>query len=177
MRPFYDTTNDDIDNEVKAITKLCAEGVHENIVAVLQHGWLKRSPYYFIDMELCDLNLENFIYAKSLDGFESEFESEGKTQQEVRLANLWPITTDIVRGLRFIHVNGHVHRDMKPRNGIFSNAVVLISCDSTLFPLQSTLEDHRFWTYIRRNVQGSEYNSIFERHVGIPCAGTAQRGG
>lgn len=151
MRPFYDTTNDDIDNEVKAITKLCTEGSHGNIVAVLKHGWLKRSPYYFIDMELCDLNLETFIYAASFDGFERDFETDRKTLEEVRLGNLWPIMRDIVRGLRFIHNHGQVHRDLKPRNGIVQGEHITNA--SSLFPRQATLEDRGFWTYLRGNVK------------------------
>src|SRR5271155_628620 len=98
MRPFYDTTKEDIDNEINAITNLCTKAAHKNIVTVLRHGWLKSSPYYFIDMELCDINLETFIYTESFDGFEDDFDTNGKTPMDVRIQNIWPIMMDIVSG-------------------------------------------------------------------------------
>jgi len=151
MRPFYDMTKEDIANEIKAVTQLCAEGVHKNIVAVLNHGWLKSSPYYFIDMELCDFNLETFIYNIDFDRFKSDFETTGKSMEEVRLGNLWTITIDIVRGLHFIHGHGQVHRDLKPRNGIASKGSHFNS--SSLFPGEATLEDCGFRPHLRRNVK------------------------
>ena len=44
-----------VENEVRAISMLCMDNVHENIVHVLKHGSV--APYYFIDMELCEANL------------------------------------------------------------------------------------------------------------------------
>jgi hypothetical protein len=55
----------DIENEVRVIKKLCERNAHLNIVEVVQFGRLIGSPCYFIDMELCDMNLENYIYNNS----------------------------------------------------------------------------------------------------------------
>jgi serine/threonine protein kinase len=49
-----------VDNEVHALKVLCKEG-HPNIVSVLQIGELRNSQDLFIDMELCDLNLTEYI--------------------------------------------------------------------------------------------------------------------
>ena len=47
----------DIRNEVRAIDKLCIHG-HINIIAVFLHSRFDdNSPLYYINMELCDLNL------------------------------------------------------------------------------------------------------------------------
>ena len=116
MRPFYDTTKEDIDNEIRAIIRLCVNDVSRNIVSVFNHGWLKKSPYYFIDMELCDLNLETFIYSEYISGFQKIFNPDSEPSKEVRVRNMWPIMLDIVHGLQFIHRHGQVHRDIKPRN-------------------------------------------------------------
>jgi len=57
-----DISEDDIRNEMRAVAKLCmTQNTHRNIVSVFDYGPL--SPFlYFIDMELCDLNLERWIY-------------------------------------------------------------------------------------------------------------------
>jgi serine/threonine protein kinase len=62
LRPFSNVTQKDIEVEVNAITKLSTSGGHSNIVAILAHGTLPDSNYYYIDMELCDFNLEHYIY-------------------------------------------------------------------------------------------------------------------
>jgi len=77
---------------------------NDHIVQVLRHGWLDSSFYYF-DMELCDLNLEQYI----LGGDESSITYD--------INKLWDIFREITRGLDYIHRLHHVHRDLKPRNG------------------------------------------------------------
>jgi hypothetical protein len=51
-----------IDNEVRVLIELCCEGAHPHIVAVLRIGELRNSQDLFIDMELCDLSLAEYIY-------------------------------------------------------------------------------------------------------------------
>ena len=36
----------------------------------------------------------------------------------MRYRNVWTIGIHIAEGLEFLHFHGHVHRDLKPRNGI-----------------------------------------------------------
>jgi len=90
--------------------------VSRNIISVFKHGWLKKSPYYFIDMELCDLNLEAFIYSEYISDFQMVFNPRSEPSKDVQVRNMWMIMLDIVRGLRYIHRHGQVHRDIKPRN-------------------------------------------------------------
>ena len=51
-----------VEKEVEAILKVCGQGRPTNIVAVLKHGEIQEASLYFIDMELCDLNLSEYIH-------------------------------------------------------------------------------------------------------------------
>ena len=66
MRPFGGNEKDienEIANEVRVIEKLSKNGGHINIIPVLKHGWINEDQFYFFDMELCAMNLEDFIIA------------------------------------------------------------------------------------------------------------------
>jgi len=109
---------EDVENEVRAIKKLCGGGAHTNIVEVLRLGELVGSPYFFIDMELCDLTLEDYIYrnspvSDSIPQFVRDASSSSKAMQ------IWNIVKQIASGVTFIHSQDEVHRDLKPRNGTF----------------------------------------------------------
>jgi serine/threonine protein kinase len=109
-------TEDDIDNEAEAVTTLCTAG-HKNIVNVLDQDWLGMSQHYYIDMELCDINLETYIQTRSsieLPFHEPAFVSE---DSGLHTWNLWTIGSHISQGLAFIHKRNFSHRDLKPVNG------------------------------------------------------------
>lgn len=56
-------TEKDIENERRAIEKLC-DTPHDNIIKIFQHGrFHNQSPLYFFDMELCEINLDEYIRA------------------------------------------------------------------------------------------------------------------
>jgi serine/threonine protein kinase len=103
-----------VENEIRAIAKLCVHR-HENIVQVFEHGRVPGFPYYFIDMELCDVDLSAYIDGKGAGALLAKridpALSEGMTA-------IWEILKDITDGLIFIHELKEIHRDMKPRNGI-----------------------------------------------------------
>lgn len=98
----------DVQNEIRAVTKLCGFGRHDNILPVLRCGKLSAS-FYFLDMPLCHLNLEGWINGTRIPRHEkSSFMGE-----------IWKIMRDVTNGLSFIHSENEVHRDLKPRNSIY----------------------------------------------------------
>ena len=100
--------------------KLYEQGAHLNIVTVLRLGELKTSPYYFIDMELCDLTLEDYIYrlippgpTESIPHFIKDGAPPLKSQQ------IWNVMKQVACGTKYIHDLNLVHRDLKPANSMF----------------------------------------------------------
>ena len=118
----------EIQNEVRAVNKLCLESVaHENVVAVYRHGNLVKSPaVYFFDMELCKFNLETYIprlwESTSLEKVALVDQSPLVVKLESRIKYIWAIMCQIAKGVAFIHRQKEVHRDLKLRN---SNILIL----------------------------------------------------
>ena len=109
------------------MSTLLAHGGHGNIVSVLGHDWLRYSlNLYYIDMELCDFSLQDYIkYQNNIAPtvpVEIRTNSAPVTVQKncsaiERTQNMWTIGIHIARGLEFMHSNKLVHRDLKPGNG------------------------------------------------------------
>jgi len=89
------------ENELRVITKLCKSGSHAHIVSVFRLGEVKDSALFYIDMELCDGNLDQFMRERG---------------SAITLNDVWNVMLQITSGLAHIHSQGEVHRDIKPRN-------------------------------------------------------------
>ena len=110
-------TPKEFENETAAIRKICGQKRHTHIVAVLRIGELANTSYYFIDMELCDLTLHDYIHptkppdpAESLPVFIKDKPPPIKAQQ------IWNVMQQITSGLAYIHSLNLAHRDLKPAN-------------------------------------------------------------
>jgi serine/threonine protein kinase len=104
---------------VEAIDELKGLGISENVVLVTRHGWLI-SGLYFIDMELCECDLEQYIRdSKNCPSYTADLNPRlfGVAEQ-VEISNTWDIMEQISSGIQFIHACDLVHRDLKPSNGI-----------------------------------------------------------
>ena len=109
---------------MRAVDKLCKVGAHPNIVPVLRLGEFP-SSYHFLDMELCDINLEKYItrdWTTSVQAKMPFFTAE--MSPLMRMFQVWEIMENITSAVAFIHENKEVHRDLKPRNGNLSYNVL-----------------------------------------------------
>jgi serine/threonine protein kinase len=109
-------SEEDVHNEIRNINQL-AGAAHENIVAVIKHGYLQRS-YYFIDMELCDYNLADYMQEQRTRLNVSHYDDTDS--QLICARDGFNIAMQICAGLEYIHARHAVHRDLKPRNGSLS---------------------------------------------------------
>lgn len=118
--PFRGITKEDIDNELRAIDKLCKTG-HPSVVEVFEYGQLQPdSSFYCIDMELCDFTLEEYIHGKEVPQLQSleSIRSDKLFGVHGLQAYVFGIAMEILNGLIFIHRHNEVHRDLSPQNGI-----------------------------------------------------------
>lgn len=83
LRLFGGVRKEDIDNEARAVSELCAPGRCRNVVEVIRHNWLPTdSSYYYIDMEYCSETLDDRIQGRSRGverGSESPYEDPKST--------------------------------------------------------------------------------------------------
>jgi len=117
IRPFGSVTLEDVQNEIRVVAKLCNRG-HRNLIVMFEHGKLDSSHYY-IDMEYCELHLEEYIARKWTPENKTRLaNSPNHISAKMRLKQLWDIMEDITDGVAFIHSYKEIHRDLKPRNSI-----------------------------------------------------------
>lgn len=114
MKPFADLTPEEIQNELRAVEKF-GKTSNDHLVAVFNHGRLSDSPYYFVDMELCVMDLNRYIYHVQPER-NLEFQNSLPIRTDVN--EIWKIMKDISSGLTFIHDHMETHRDIKPQNSI-----------------------------------------------------------
>jgi serine/threonine protein kinase len=121
----------EIENEAR-MSKLLEEHKHPNIVTILGHGWIKNSgSVFFIDMELCDMSLIEYIrYLKGEINTSSTGRNIAPSQQEYpsliqadmscecRVHNMWAIASQVAQGIAFLLSHKQVHRDITPKNSM-----------------------------------------------------------
>lgn len=91
---------------------------HDNIIHIFDHGrFSAASPMYFIDMELCEIDLEAYISIKKrgIRGLVDWDVALGEGQCEFLII---AILQQLLAGLSFMHKHNMVHRDMAPQNGM-----------------------------------------------------------
>jgi len=157
-----------IDNEVRAMTKLCSNGGHRNIITILQHGWLNKDQWYYFDMELCAINLDDFIHGPYITALGDQYFDPTCVGNQHECLKLWNIMRDITSGLNYIHGLREVHRDLKPQNGISidsrSDVPVLLSVDAGAWKITDfglTFEGTSRIKYTTQNSRGTQgYRAI-----------------
>jgi serine/threonine protein kinase len=115
--------------EIRAIERLSSKGNHINLVTILNHG--RVAGFYYIDMEFCEGNLEDFIKGIRPQRFDAVLNPLFPRMGINRIgkdATIWDIMEQIASGICFIHSCGEVHRDLKPRNGNIDRGVWWLKC-------------------------------------------------
>jgi serine/threonine protein kinase len=72
-------------------------------------------------MELCDTNLHNYIYEDwdELSAIKMpQFTAVTSLGPLAQVCQTFNIMIDILNGITYVHNEGYVHRDLKPKNGI-----------------------------------------------------------
>src|SRR5271154_4477845 len=108
-RKLIRASGNEVLNEIRAAEKLCGPGANRNIVPLFHHGRLANSHYYFLDMELCDLNLEDYIQRKWPSMVKEQIElfvNVDQLDSKSRQGQFWGIMRDIANGVAYIHSNG-----------------------------------------------------------------------
>ena len=150
---------------MRAIEKLAKNGSHPNVIAIFDHGWLHTDQYYYFDMQLCVMNLEDFMKADFNAIFGSQYLNPGSTEGELpQCLNLWTIIRHITSGLEHIHQHHELHRDLKPRNGTHpfqenTQAIVLLSIPDNAWKITDfglTSEGTSKYPYTTQFARGTE---------------------
>jgi len=125
----------DIENELRALQKLCVVDRGDFLVRVFNHERSASREFVpadldccSIDMELCSRNLKDEIAGQesTLQGLlavmastEDQSEMEGiSSQLSSKNKHIVDILHQVLDGLEFIHSMDEVHRDLKPENGL-----------------------------------------------------------
>jgi serine/threonine protein kinase len=124
----------DIENELRALQKLCAVDQGKFLVRVFNHERSASREYIpadldvcSIDMELCSRNLKDEIAGQesTLQDLLTAMAStddlslieEISSQLSAKNKQIVDILHQVLDGLEFIHSMNEVHRDLKPENG------------------------------------------------------------
>lgn len=134
---------------------------------VFRHGRLRTdSAFYFIDMELCQANLEEYTLGKEVPGLACW---TAAVAAKTHVRHLVDIMLQICDGLIFIHSHNEVHRDLNPQNGM---SHILRTKSSSLFLQIRMLENRRFRPYFNGAYLPSQNNSTEPRKARLPCPRT-----
>jgi serine/threonine protein kinase len=109
-----------------------------NIVQVFQYGKHEIGGGYYVDMELCDLNLDRYLEGEELPNLKKWSELRKRAVQYGTTSDIFDIVGDIIDGLIFIHGQGEAHRDLTPQN---STTFLNPGNCSSLFFRHESLED------------------------------------
>ena len=107
-----------IANELRVINKISQNGTHPNIITVLGTREMSSGDIYAFDLELCEMNLGQFIKGEYINTLGSQYFAPLCAGDVPECLTMWTIMRHLTNGLDYIHSLREVHRDLKPQNGI-----------------------------------------------------------
>jgi serine/threonine protein kinase len=102
------------ERELKALRSLCGP---KNIITILRYGNIDGGIGDYVDMELCDGTLRQYIAGS--DPFRPQNKDPMSMSPDAvqrRIENAWEIMSHIVAGVQHIHSQDFVHRLLCPSN-------------------------------------------------------------
>jgi len=85
------------------------------MIQYVADGMILANSIYFIDMELCDINLSQYINGSH--GVTGIHGLPPWKKEEPDIFLITAIMQQLISALAFIHKEDKVHRDLDPRNG------------------------------------------------------------
>jgi serine/threonine protein kinase len=109
-------TQIDIQSEHEKLKAFCNQRTHKNLVSIHRHGCLKvfgtedQLPFYYIDMELGEQSLSNYIANRYSGGTD-----DGISNREV-----WSIVQQLASGTKYLHGKDIFGACLKPDNSTYT---------------------------------------------------------
>lgn len=108
--------------EFRTLKKLCVGNKHKNIVEIFEYRRHVNNLNYIIDMEVCRLNLHDYMYSSAktppiLQQCSPYYENNRNVD---KVESIVDVMLQITSGVAFIHKLKEVHRNLKPSNGIYA---------------------------------------------------------
>jgi serine/threonine protein kinase len=104
----------DYKKEVENMKILCNKS-HKNIIQYIGDGIIAPTSFYYIDMELCDIDLSKYMNGGNNVIGVHGLPSWNKDDPDVFM--IVAIMQQLLSGLAFMHKENKVHRDLDPTNG------------------------------------------------------------
>jgi serine/threonine protein kinase len=129
---------------------------YNHIVEILNHGSAQKfSSLYFVDMEYCDVNLEEYIHGSktSVHGLQDYAVCARGSHFSFFVCAIWQ---QILSGVVFLHDHGKIHHDLNPRNGTKQILAFLIC--SIVLVTNTMVENCQIRSGIRRRDVDTQYD-------------------
>ena len=159
--------------EVKSMKDLGSE-FHKNVIQYIADGEILSDSIYFIDMELCDINLDEYMNGtQNISGIHG---LPAWNKEDPDLFLIVAIVQQLLSGLDFMHKKQMVHRDLDPKNGEPRQFEWKIDV-SIIFGYTGVVETRRLWFDLAWNHQRPALYGNGKRQKWLSCGGNdANRG-